>query len=141
MSDTRTLGQMIADCHREFVVKKLAAFTPEHPAEPALEAREETPVNATIPRSLRWATLDAPELPLRVGRDLAIAEAKAAMDAPGMLLFGTAGCGKTSLACALMRAWEARQPRRRALFVSAWKLAVARAQHGLGRGEARQSGT
>jgi DNA replication protein DnaC len=44
--------------------------------------------------------------------------------------------GKTSLACALLRAWEARYPRRRAVLVPAWKLGVARAQHGLGQGEA-----
>ena len=44
--------------------------------------------------------------------------------------------GKTSLACALLRAWEARYPRRRAVLVPAWKLGVARAQHGVGQGEA-----
>jgi DNA replication protein DnaC len=54
---------------------------------------------------------------------------------PGLLLFGPSGSGKTSLACALLRAWEARDVRRRGVFLPAWKLAVARAQYGLGHGE------
>lgn len=58
------------------------------------------------------------------------------MGSAGLVLEGPSGSGKTSLACALLRAWEARYPRRRAVFVPAWKLGVARAQHGLGHGEA-----
>jgi DNA replication protein DnaC len=92
--------------------------------------------NTTIPRSFRWATTEAPELRARVGREPAITEGLAALSSPGLLLVGPSGCGKTSLACALLREWEVRHPRRRAVFVPAWKLGVARAQHGLGRGEA-----
>jgi hypothetical protein len=136
VSDTRTLSRILADCTERFVSSRPPApppgdqdAGPAHPPDPPR-------VNATIPRSFRWATLGAPELRRRVAREGAIAEAQAALGAPGLVLEGPSGSGKTSLACALLRGWEARHPRRRAVFVPAWKLGVARAQHGLGQGEA-----
>ena len=130
MSDPRSLEQVVADCRARFA----SPSVPE--PEATAPVPHEAPVeNTTIPSSFRWATLDAPELRARVGRDRAIAEAHAALAAPGVLLVGPSGSGKTSLACALLRAWEAQSTRRRGAFVPAWRLGVARAQHGLGQGE------
>lgn len=101
----------------------------------------------SIPEESRWATLDAPELAERVrlrqsrtkAPDGSIAWERPRIDAmaariiahPGWLTFwGPARSGKTSLAVACLRA------RGRGLFVSSSSLAVARAQYGLGEGEA-----
>lgn len=139
MSDTRTLSRILADCTERFVPGRVAA-TPaprDRGERPAGPRESESPRdNPTIPPAFRWATLGAPELRRRVAREGAIGEAQAALGAAGLVLEGPSGSGKTSLACALLQAWGARHPRRRAVFVPAWKLGVARAQHGLGQGEA-----
>jgi DNA replication protein DnaC len=135
VSDTRTLHQILADCRKQFARGALPAPRGRTPAASEPARSVEPAVNPTLPPSFRWATLDAPELRQRVGRERAIAEGEAALSSPGLLLVGPSGSGKTSLACALLRAWEARSPRRRGVFAPAWRLGVARAQHGLGQGE------
>jgi DNA replication protein DnaC len=137
MSDTRTLRRILDDCTKRFAQGRppAAGSPPLDDAPP--ERRHDQPEHATIPRAFRWATLDGPELRQRVARGQAIAEGEAALSScAGLLLVGPSGSGKTSLACALLRAWEARHPRRRGVFVPAWRLGVARAQYGLGQGEA-----
>jgi DNA replication protein DnaC len=134
MSDSRSLEQLVADCRERFIVRRSADMPADAPAA-ATAPRDETPGNATIPESFRWATLEAPELRERLARDRAIAEAQGALSAQGLLFVGPSGSGKTSLACALLRAWEQADPRRRGAFVPAWRLGVVRAQHGLGNGE------
>jgi len=89
----------------------------------------------SIPHGFRWATLEAPELRRHVRRERAIDEAVASMCSGGLTLVGASRCGKTALACALLRHWEARH-HRRGLFASAERLAVARDDFGMGRGEA-----
>ena len=137
MSDTRSLKQIVADCRERFVEGKPHVDEPDpRPDEPPAP-RPTPPENPSIPPSFRWATLDAPELRQRVARERAIAEAEAALSsANGLLLFGPSGSGKTSLACALLQGWGASNGHRRGVFVPAFRLGVARAQHGLGQGEA-----
>jgi hypothetical protein len=141
MSDVRTLGQILTDCRKRFVVSaspvesRAVPLAPE-PRGPERQSGDPCAALARIPPSFRWATLEAPELRRRVTRDKAIGEAKNAISAQGLLLVGPSGCGKTSLACALLRAWYERNPGRRGTFLPAWRLGVARAQHGAGAGEA-----
>jgi DNA replication protein DnaC len=102
--------------------------------------------SGTIPSRYDWARFGAPELRERVRMAGAIDKAKAAVDANWVVLVGGAGSGKTSLACAMMRAildrptWESpREERDRAygaLFAGAYWLAKARHEHPLGAGEA-----
>jgi hypothetical protein len=94
------------------------------------------PANPTIPPFYQWAKLTAPDLRRRVVRDTALADGQAALSSPALVLVGQGGCGKTSLACALLHAWEARHPRRRAVFAAAWSLGAARGHNGWGHGEA-----
>jgi DNA replication protein DnaC len=127
MTDPRSLKQLLADCRARFAEAGSAAHAPTPtPEDRKAEAREAPRVNPTIPKAFRWATLDAPELRARVARERSIAEAQAAMASGSLILVGPSGCGKTSLACALLRAWEARNPRRRGMFGAAWRLSVAR---------------
>jgi hypothetical protein len=127
MSVPRSLAELLADCVR---------LAPVVEAPPAPAPRDGPPDHPSIPASLRWATLAAPDLRQRVARPEAIAEAEAALPLRPLLLQGPSGSGKTSLACALLREWEARHPGRRGVFTSAWRLGVARVHHGLGIGEA-----
>ncbi len=104
------------------------------------------PASNTIPGLFAWARFGAPELAERVSIQTAIEEARAALEAPRVVLIGRAGCGKTSLAVALARAvldaaiepgcsveaWRRAQGLR---FVPAYDLARANAQHGLGEGQ------
>ena len=142
MSDPRRIDEFLADCFRRFkpvafdVVE--AAFPSRHlpPASRDAVVRDEPPANPTIPEWFRWAKLDTSELRQRVARAQAIPEGEAALGAHGLLIAGPSGSGKTSLACALLRAWGARNPGRQGIFASARSLGVARAQHALGAGEA-----
>jgi DNA replication protein DnaC len=132
----RTLAELLAVCTKR--LEEAGAFAaPDAPPPGGSPGRPpEHPENTTIPPSFGWARIDAPELRERIARSHAIAEAVAALSSPALLLVGPSGSGKTSLACALLRAWEARNACRRGVFAAAWKLGVARAQHGLGQGEA-----
>ena len=137
MSDPRSFKALLADCCERFIpiapAVVEAAFPPRH----LPPARRDEPLdNPTIPGWFRWARLDAPELRQRVARAQAIAEGEAALGAHGLLIAGPSGSGKTSLACALLRAWDARNPGRHGMFTTAWSLGAARAQHALGAGEA-----
>jgi hypothetical protein len=143
MADTRSLKQLIADCRARFVMCAPAGGDPPSGGPPAdgppggdPPERQGPPQNPTIPPAFRWATLHAAELGQRVRRERAIAEGRAAIASGSLLLRGPSGSGKTSLACALLRAWDAAHPRRLGVFMPAWKLGVARAQYGLGQGEA-----
>jgi hypothetical protein len=141
VSDVRTLGQILADCRKRFVISASPVESrgrplPPEPRDPERQAGDSCAALARIPPSFRWATLEAPELRRRVERGKAIGEAMHAISAQGLLLVGPSGCGKTSLACALLRAWYERNPGRRGTFLPAWRLGVARAQHGAGAGEA-----
>jgi DNA replication protein DnaC len=100
----------------------------------------------SVPQRFRWAKLDDPRLAKIVG-PRSLAAAHAAMSSERVALFGAPGSGKTSLACAMLRALHdgataegAPEPliRRasRSLFVSAYDLSKARARHPLGQGEA-----
>lgn len=100
----------------------------------AIEARVQSTI-ATIPQRYAWAAFDEPLLSSRVRPASAIAKAQAAVSAPSVVILGSAGTGKTSLACALLRATaESRSTRGR--FASAFALAKARQEHPLGNGEA-----
>ena len=99
----------------------------------------------SIPEAFRWAFFVAPDLVARVKRPEAITEAKAALEASGVVLVGAAGAGKTSVACAmlaeLIRQAASGPPKDlrfagSARFIGAYWLAKARAEHPLGDGEA-----
>ena len=107
-----------------------------HQVPPAPEADAEPPAHPSIPKAFRWATVDAPELPRRVALPDTIIDAEPPFALRPMLFCGPSGCGKTSLACALLRKWEALNPGRQGVFMSARRLGVARMQHGYFRGEA-----
>jgi hypothetical protein len=111
-----------------------APWAPTPPADTS--ERVTGPVHhPTIPETMRWASLEAPELRERVARPQAIDEARAALSSGGLLFIGPSGSGKTSLACALLREWEARHAPRCAMFVNAWTLSTARVDHGFAHGE------
>ncbi len=95
---------------------------------------------ASLPDDFDAATLDAAWLTELVGAQ-AIDRARKALAERRLAFVGPSGSGKTSLAIAMFRAaLDAEQPRdyRRSghLYVSAYKLAKARAMHPLGEGEA-----
>jgi len=137
MSDPRPFKALLADWSQRFIPVAPAIVEAAFPSRHLPPARRDEPVdNPTIPAWFRWARLDAPELRRRVARAQAIPEAEAALGAHGLLIAGPSGSGKTSLACALLRAWDARHPGRQGLFTTAWDLGGARAQHALGAGEA-----
>jgi hypothetical protein len=141
VSEPRSVGDLLAHLRERFI--PVPDQPPAHDRRSALpgpsrERRDEQVEHPTIPRCFRWAALDAPELRRRVARIEAIAEGEAALFSPGLLLVGPSASGKTSLACALLRAWEVRSPRRRGMFASARSLGVARAHNGFGRGEAAE---
>jgi DNA replication protein DnaC len=136
MSAPRTLEELLAECTRMAPAGPRADAAGSPPCDGPPTPGDEPQGNPTIPKAFRWATLAAPELRMRLARPQAIAEAEAALPSRALLLHGPSGCGKTSLACALLRAWEARNPRRRAIFAPAWRLGMARVHHGLGLGEA-----
>jgi DNA replication protein DnaC len=108
----------------------------ERAREPKRLSANERILMETIPDRFRWATIDAPELAARVVGGLRrIDEARTATSTANLVLSGKAGTGKTSLACAALRAWQ-QTKKRRAVFVAATELAHARMQHALGSGEA-----
>lgn len=61
----------------------------------------------SIPREWQWATFYAPELPIRLARsnpDLEFIRERTPVNCRGgFTILGPAGCGKTSIACALLR--------------------------------------
>jgi DNA replication protein DnaC len=91
---------------------------------------------SAIPASFHWAKLDAPELAQRVPA-ACIQRAHNALTTGvigRVVLVGPAGCGKTSLGCAMIRD---RLDAKRDVHVGlAWRLAGARARHPLGVAEA-----
>lgn len=103
--------------------------------EGARAARVESLCARVIPGGRRgWARFDHPLLLARVPSKTAIAASRAAASASAVVWTGGSGRGKTSLACAALRA-RIEAGCKRPLFVPAWKLAVARARHPLGAGE------
>lgn len=102
----------------------------------------------TIVEAMRWAKLDAPELPKRVRRREAIEEARCSLSSRLIVLSGPAGSGKTSLATAILqhhidaginephRYTPAAKLARGARFIECKDLARARSNHRLGHGEA-----
>lgn len=90
---------------------------------------------SSIPTGFRWAKFGSAELVARVRRKVAIADAQQALRTRRVVLTGPAGQGKTSLLAAMLRA-RAEASGQRNLFVLAWRLGAARAQHALGSGEA-----
>jgi DNA replication protein DnaC len=70
----------------------------------AAEAIAKRCASAGIPERFRWATgLDCPELRSRVARPAAIEAVRQLDTSVSAVLYGPAGCGKTSLAVALLR--------------------------------------
>lgn len=102
--------------------------------------RELADARASIPSDYAWATFDAREIGERVKpRKACLVTAKAWADGVRMLtLTGPSGAGKTSLACAMLRATIDSGARgvETSRFVRSWELAKARSEHALGRGEA-----
>lgn len=84
-----------------------------------------------VPRRFGWASFEAVELRLRIGL---VQLAQRSLDAPRLLLIGKTGIGKTSLACAMLRAWREAHCRNPA-FVSAPRLVAERARMPLGHGD------
>jgi DNA replication protein DnaC len=91
---------------------------------------------AAIPERYQWCTFESPELAGRVKDSEAIGAAPLALDADRVALLGVAGIGKTVLSVCMLREWAARLGRR-GMFVDAYQLGQARAQHQLGAGEAK----
>lgn len=98
------------------------------------------PVEESIPAAFAQATFDAEWLRRLVGAR-AVADAMQALGAARVAFIGPPGSGKTSLAIAMLRAAVAAEPASTwrtsgARYVSAHRLAKARAMHPLGDGEA-----
>jgi DNA replication protein DnaC len=86
---------------------------------------------ATIPKRYTWAHVDALELEARVQVHDPLAEVvKRVLGATRVIFVGPSGAGKTSLACACLRE---RIPH--GVFMTAFRLGVARSQAALGQGE------
>lgn len=105
---------------------------------PCLRARSEErrrrELAATIPPRYDWAALGVHELGMRVKGGVPGADrVEEILRAERVVFVGKAGSGKTSLAVALLR--EAARRGAEAMFVSAYRLATARARHRLGHGE------
>lgn len=102
--------------------------------------RELAEALASIPADYAWAKIGAPEMAQRVKpAEKARAALAAWLRGETMItLTGPSGAGKTSLACALLRATIDSGARgvETARFVRSWELAKARSEHALGRGEA-----
>lgn len=99
-------------------------------------ARIVTQTTAGLPPRYRWASFESPELAARVRPPKAIQRALAASQAAStVVLLGGAGSGKTSLACAVLRALAA-QFKIVGSFASCFGLAKARQEHPLGQGDA-----
>jgi len=94
---------------------------------------------ANIPKVLQWASFDAPELPRRVNseairRTMALA-GKIGSSCKSLVFMGSAGTGKSSLACSLLRELSAER-RHVGMCLSTFDIAKARREQRLGRGEA-----
>jgi hypothetical protein len=109
----------------------LPAFEPE----PEVESTD--PFRGTIPDVFLVATFDSVELAKRVTRREAIGEARLAAKKRTISFCGVTGAGKTHLAAATLR-YRAEIDKSRPkdlLFLSAMRLAFARARHPLGEGD------
>lgn len=142
------------NCGEEFTVRRFPALSTvrtspelaicaacervsnEAEAKRAAAAAKLAAIEAQIPDRYRWATLTAPELTQRVRPLTAIAEATETMGAPSLVFLGPAGTGKTSLACAILRAASEQRGVYAGSYVTAFALAKARQEHKLGDGEA-----
>ncbi len=89
----------------------------------------------SIPDRYRWATFESDALTRRVPSREAIAGATRGAAGSALVLLGSAGSGKTSLAAAALRAM-ARRLDAVGRFVTAFDIAKARQEHRLGEGEA-----
>ncbi len=86
---------------------------------------------ATIPKRYVWARANALELPARVKtRGPVLEVVKRVLGATRVIFVGPSGSGKTSLACACLRE---RLPH--GVFMTAFRLGIARQQAALGQGE------
>lgn len=145
----RSLDEILAD------LKEHAACLPDPSVVPCRECgRESVPVGlgeercrrcveiaraierriGSIPGAFRWAMFGVPALEQRT-TDRARAQGQAAVECGRVVLIGPAGCGKTSLAAAMMRQYLQNAPNYSAHFSRAWRLGLARARHSLGDGE------
>lgn len=94
-------------------------------------ARERGAAIATIPKRYVWASVDAPELAQRVKvREPLDGVVRRVLGARRVIFVGPSGAGKTSLACACLRE---RIPH--GIFMTCFRLGVARGQSALGQGE------
>lgn len=86
---------------------------------------------ASIPKRYSWAAVDAPELAARVRCQAPLTEViRRVLGARRVIFAGPSGSGKTSLACACLRE---RLPH--GIFMTSFRLAMARSQGALGQGE------
>lgn len=105
--------------------------------EPLPEPPKPPPEPRDIPRTFRWATLDAaapagadPKFPAAWAR--LVAHARTLLDAREIVFAGGSGTGKTSIATAMLRARATERTR----WMAARALDACRIQHGAGEGEA-----
>lgn len=122
------------------ILESITARIGTQPTEPAaaLEALGPDPIEAArvaalerqIPKAFRWARSAAPELAVLLGQPVANLVARM-LSAPRVVIVGPSSAGKTSLACAALRAClEARD--RDVGFISAFRLSTARMRAPLG---------
>jgi hypothetical protein len=114
--------------------------TPAPGAEDAADAERQeqrgaaiSALEETIPELYRWSRFSAPELPGRVPEAALVAAGEAWRD-DRLCLAGASRAGKTSLAVAMLRRWVSHKGKR-AAFVHAYQLGVARLLHPAGHGE------
>jgi len=133
------------DCGREYVAQRnnvdlcSDCWDKRAAAEVERQARREAQGRAnetlrSIPPVYRWARLGSEDLAKLVTQD-AIARATSDNGKLSIVFMGLAGSGKTSLACAILRA-KADAAGAVGMFVNAFAVANARSQHPIGHGEA-----
>lgn len=127
--------QCAGGCGRKTVERLHGVSRCEACEKAVADERREAKRLRSIPEAFRWSTFAAAELPRRSSA-AAVEVAKASVLLPRVVIVGPAGEGKTSLVCAMMRAWLDRGHNGHiAHFCPAWRLGLARSQYTLGHGE------
>jgi DNA replication protein DnaC len=100
----------------------------------AIEEQKANLIATRIPKRLRWATFDAPELGQRVKDQAAIAKVKTAAikGLDRLVLQGPAGVGKSVLATCALRQIMGEHGQYAGRFFDGFEISIARAHSGLG---------